>query len=82
MVHPFLAGTGSASGPTHVGSEFAPAIQGNVQTEEGHERDLPIYEEVAGGSQIRQGTLRGDIKRELSIGESNDISSFLPSRPD
>ena len=63
-------------------SELAPAIQGNVQREEGHERDLPVYEAIAGGSHFRQGSLRGDIKRELSIGESNDISSFLPSRPD
>jgi len=65
-----------------VGSDLAPVIQGNVQSEEGHERDLPVYEAIAGGSQIRQGSLRGDIKRELSIGESNDISSFLPSQPD
>jgi len=57
-------------------------VPGNVQSEEGHERDLPVYEAIAGGSQTRQGTLRGDIKRELSTGESNDISSFLPSRPD
>lgn len=57
VVHPFIAG-----GTT---SDVQPQLQPQVQEQNqdvGQERDLPIYEEIASGSQVKQGALSVDRK--------------------
>ena len=57
-VHPFVP----PGGPSNVQAQAQPHIQEHQQEVGAQERDLPVYEEVASGSQAKQGAFSGDVK--------------------
>lgn len=58
-VQPFVSSAGS---PADSQPQIQPQVQEPQQEVGGQERDLPVYEEVASGSQAKQGTFTGDVK--------------------